>query len=494
MQRIFFLIVLLAYLFSGCANQLENDETATPNILFICVDDLRPQLGCYGQDYMKTPHLDRMAEEGIVFNNHFVQVPTCGASRYSMLTGMRPSTRPHLSNRAIINELSGKPEGSLPETFIHHLKRNNYYTVGIGKISHQVDGLIYGYEEQPSDTLELPYSWDEMLFDSGKWGTGWNAFFGYADGSNRQGMKRQVKPYECADVENDGYPDGLTAKLAIKKLRELKMKKQPFFLGVGFFKPHLPFTAPKKYWDMYDPEKIPLSPNPQLPGNSTGIGVHKSGEFNGYQKGEEKAAKGKKLSDTYARRIRQAYFASVSYVDALIGEILLELKKLDLDKNTIVVVWGDHGWHLGDQTVWGKHTAYERALKSALIIKNPFAEIKGHRSENLVESIDLYPTLCQLSNIEPPENLDGKSFAPLFDDSTYKTKEAAYGYWHNAITMRTEKYRLTCFFKDKHRLFELYDHTNDPNETVNISQTSADNINELLPLLKRGNKGLYKDF
>jgi arylsulfatase A-like enzyme len=493
-NKVKFLFGVLVLVFSGCGNKHNTKSSAKPNVLFICVDDLRPQLGCYGNDYMKTPHLDGLASKGTVFTNHFVQVPTCGASRYSMLTGTRPSKPGHLSNHAIINELSNKPEGALPETFIHHFRRNNYYTVGIGKVSHQVDGLIYEYEEAPSNKKELPYSWDEMLFNSGKWKTGWNAFFAYADGSNRQSMKRQVKPYECSDVEDEGYPDGLSARLAIEKLRELKDKKQAFFLGVGFFKPHLPFNAPKKYWDMYNRDEIPLSPNPDAPENTTGISLHGSSEFNGYQKGEEKAAAGKRISDDYARTIRHAYFASVSYVDAQIGKVLQELEKLDLEENTIVVVWGDHGWHLGDQSMWGKHSTFEKALRSALIIKVPGTKASGSKANGLVESVDLYPTLCDLCGIAIPENLDGVSLAPVFDDPGYQAKQAAYSYWNNGITVRTERYRLSRFNKKGKEVIELYDHLNDPNESVNVAGDNPEKVKELMPILRKGNKGLVKNF
>ncbi len=207
--------------------------------------------------------------------------------------------------------------------------------------------------------MELPNSWNEMLFEPGKWGTGWNAFFGYADGTNRNELKGETKPYEGADVNDESYPDGLTANLAIKKLKELAVKDQPFFLGVGFFKPHLPFNAPKKYWDLYDESKIPLTPSPDIPNNVNPASLHASGEFNGYKLGEEKAALSKPLSDAYARKLKHAYYAGVSYIDAQVGKVFNELKQLGLDKNTIIVVWGDHGWHLGDDRVWGKHTIAE---------------------------------------------------------------------------------------------------------------------------------------
>ena len=196
-----------------------------PNLLFLCVDDLRPELGCYGNELIISPNLDGLAAEGCVFTNHFTAVPTCGASRWSLLTGMYPRAETEISNEAIRKTVSEKPEGNRPETFIHHLRRNGYFTVGIGKISHYPDGLLYGYEDPVGTERELPHSWDELDFNAGRWGTGWNAFFAYADGTNRQSRKKQVKPYESADVPDSGYPDGLTAELAVEKLRELKNRK-----------------------------------------------------------------------------------------------------------------------------------------------------------------------------------------------------------------------------------------------------------------------------
>jgi arylsulfatase A-like enzyme len=492
LKRIFFitgfLILAIHYIKAG---------EGQPNILFIAVDDLRPELGCYGNPVIYSPNIDKLASEGAVFMNHYVQVPTCGASRFSLLTGLRPRNKTHLRNNVMEEELSGKPEGPLPETFIHQLKRNGYYTVGIGKISHSADGLVYGYNDPVSNNRELPHSWDELLFDHGKWGTGWNAFFGYADGENRQSMKKQVKPYEAGDVVDTGYVDGLTADMAIAKLKELKSRSQPFFMGVGFFKPHLPFNAPERYWDLYQRDSIPVSPNPDIPKHINLKSLHGSGEFNQYQLSDEFAHLDNPVSDEYARKLIHAYYACVSYIDHQIGKLLSELSSLGIADNTIVIVWGDHGWHLGDQRIWGKHTVFENALKSALIISVPGKFEGGRKIHSIVESVDIYPTLMELCNIELPYPVDGESFVEMMRSSGNNeaqdlSGQVAYGYFRDGISLRTDRYRITKYFRTEKPVIELYDHLNDPQESVNIAKMEPEIVLELLPILDIGNTGLYE--
>ncbi|MCF6357524.1 MAG: sulfatase, partial [Draconibacterium sp.] len=430
--------------------------------------------------------------EGFLFTNHYVNIPTCGASRQCLLTGQLPVSKAYLGNGITANTLSVQPEKEIPETFIHQLKRNGYYTVGIGKISHHPDGYVYGYLEPKSDKLELPYSWDEMLLDDKKWGSGHNAFFGYADGTNRNTLKKMVKPYECADVDDTAYVDGLTANLAIKKLGELKEKGEPFFLGVGFFKPHLPFTAPKKYWDLYNEDEIPIAPFAAIPENSSKASLHGSGEFNQYKLGEEKASLNATVSDGYARKVRHAYFACVSFVDAQIGKVLAELEKQGLAENTIVVVWGDHGWHLGDQMVWGKHTIFERALKSAFIMRVPGIK-NGKTINKIVSTTDIYPTLMELCETPVNHSLDGESLTVLMKNQDDKTwRNTAYSYYRNGISVRTEDYRMMKYFRKQEPEIELYNHNTDPNETKNIAAENPEVVNKLLPVLELGNTGLYE--
>jgi len=483
-------IILIVFGFFFCNPHTK--QLVKPNVLFFFVDDLRPELHCYGDTFIKSPNMDRLARQGILFRNEFVTVPTCGASRYSLLTGFLPRDRGALSNDACRHYVGEAKIHNAPETFIERLRNHGYYTVGIGKISHYVDGRLYPYLGSPKGApLELPHSWDEMLFDAGKWGTGWNAFFGYADGSNRNARKYEVKPYECAEVPDSGYPDGLTAQLAIKKLRELAGKKQPFFLGVGFFKPHLPFNAPKKYWDIYNENMLPLTSSPDIPQDVNPASLHNSGEFNSYKLGEEHPSLEKPVSNAYARKLRHAYFAAISYVDAQVGIVLDELDRLRLADNTIIILWGDHGWHLGDDRVWGKHTIFEWALRSAFIMRVPGMK-QNAVCDKIVSSVDIYPTLMELCGIRDTLHVDGKSFVPLLKDpADTDWHEVAYSYYRRGITMRTSRYRLTHYFRKAQPVIELYDHQADPYENRNIAASRPELVDSLMKIWEKGNTGLF---
>ena len=478
----------------GCKEEEKPIEKADrPNVLFIAVDDLRAELGAYGKSHVISPNIDALAADGSLFLNHYVQVPTCGASRHALLTGYRPWKPVHLSNQALEKELADKSEDSIPETFIHRLRQVGYHTVGIGKIGHSADGYVYGYEEEPSQKKELPHSWNELLFDSGRWKTGWNAFFAYANGENRQSLKKQVKPYEAGDVDDEGYPDGLMTRLAVSKLRTLHQENKPFFMGVGFFKPHLPFNAPKKYWDLYERDSISISEYPNIPENINLKSLHESGEFNQYALGEEKAGLSKPVSDDYARKLKHAYLAAISYVDAQIGKLMYELKASGLDKNTIVIIWGDHGWHLGDQRVWGKHTLFENALRSTLIIKSPNHAHQNRKVGQIVETVDIYPTILSLCGLQSIQKLDGEDLSALMEAEQPEFEEVAYSYFNQGISMRTKNYRLTKYFRDEEPKVELYNHFNDPWESKNIAEESRELVKALLPMLEKGNTGIYRN-
>ncbi len=492
MKKDHFLLLLFFLAVLPACNR-SHQEKQNPNVLFLFVDDLRPELRCYGDTLLKTPNMDRLAGEGILFRNEFVTVPTCGASRYGLLTGLLPRSRTALTNDACRRLIAEAPEGKVPETFIARLRRHGYYTVGIGKISHYADGLLYPYNGSPEGApRELPCSWDEMLFDAGKWGTGWNAFFGYADGSNRNALHGKVKPYECAEVDDDGYPDGLTARLARQKLNELAKRDVPFVLAVGFFKPHLPFNAPKKYWNLYDEASLPLTPSPGIPAGVNPASLHNSGEFNAYKAGEEHPSLTHPVSDAYARKLRHAYFAAVSYVDAQVGKVLQALDSLGLADNTIVILWGDHGWHLGDDRVWGKHTLFEWALRSTFMIRVPGMGV-GAVCDRVVSSLDIYPTLMELCGIEDPLPGDGHSLVPLLHDPQHAAwEDRAWSYFRQGVSLRTERYRLTHYFRQAQPATELYDHLTDPYENRNVAAENPQLTDSLMKIWELGNTGVFR--
>lgn len=465
-----FVVLLTLFLFACIPSKNQNLQTEKkqPNILFIAIDDLRPQLNCYGEKYMHTPNLDQLASEGRLFKNHYVQVPTCGASRFSLLMGQYPQYKKHISNQVFKNDLETAEQAGL-HTLPKALKQGGYYTAALGKISHYVDGKLFSYDGKGDGQPEMPNSWDYEWGPIGKWGTAWNAFFGYADGSNRNTKKRKVSPTEFVAENDTDLPDGLITEKAISELKRLDKQTQPFFLAVGFLKPHLPFVAPKKYWELYEGKDLPLSPTPEMPKNITPNAVQRSGElFGSYKVQPEKGGRGIRLSDEYAMHLRRSYFAAVSYTDAQVGKLMQTLKETGMDKNTVVVVWGDHGWHLGDHTVWGKHTLYERSLRSAFMIKTPNMVKAGTPNEAVVESVDIYPTLLELGQIQAPNALSGKSLVPILNDPKATLDKPALGFWANGYTLRTEKYRLSKYKVDTTIQTVLFDHTKDGNEVNNV--------------------------
>ena len=483
------------YIFASCLvamplgvgahkKHIPNDK---PNILFICIDDLRRDLGCYGTN-VKSPNLDQLAAEGSLFFNHYVQVPTSGASRASMLTGHLPKTMADLSNSACERRIAFRKEKKGPESLFHHLRNNGYHTVGIGKVSHSADGYVYAYTAPRSEQREMPESWDELLFDYSKWSSGWDAFFGYSNGTNRQGENFQVKPYECAPCEDEGLQDGLTANMAVDKLKSLAKSDEPFCMVVGFFKPHLPFTAPKKYWDLYDEKEIGLSPMPEIPMNIyPNLSLHNSGEFGGYRLGDEKASLSHRVSDDYALKLRHAYYACMSYTDAQVGKVLQALKESGKMDNTIIVVWGDHGWHLGDFRVWGKHTLYESAVNSAFIMKVPGGK-KGVKNTRIVSSVDIYPTLLDLCGVEAPEGLDGKSFKRLLTKPKSKQwEEAAYSSFGSGTSVRVPGYRLSRYRHKGEWLNVLFEYKNGRYEKENVADKYPEIVKKLIPIWEKGN-------
>ena len=464
-----------------CADEITNRY----NVLFIAIDDLRPELGCYGVDHAQSPNLDRFARSALIFDRHYVQVATCGASRYALLTGRSPhrsgvtaKNNAFHSGETKFSTLEQPGAQSMPELF----RRSGYKTTLIGKVSHTADGLVYGYDGTGDGRLEMPNAWDDMLTPLGSWGRGWGVFFAYANGKHREdgGGHRDLWQFT---VENDeDLPDGLNAKVAIEQLKKHKESGERFFMGVGFYKPHLPFVAPRQDWEAFEDVEIPLP----KPGRVKSPYWHASNEFYKYDAEHEKP---NPLSASAIRNSKRAYSACVRYVDRQVGKVLTALDELELSKNTIVVVWGDHGWHLGEQEIWAKHAPFERSTRSVLMMYMPGMRTAGKKSRSLAASIDIYPTLvdvCFPRFRQSTHELDGVSLMPILRHERARVRSSVRSYWKDAITVRTDRHRLVAKVKDGevvHR--ELYDLTDTEDSIKDLSESEPELVAELEQLLPK---------
>jgi len=460
---------------------------ARPNVLFIAVDDLRPELGCYGRDHIKSPNIDALARSGIVFERAYVQQAVCSPSRTAVLTGLRPDTT-RVWDLVTSFRVAQPDTITLGQTF----KNAGYFVQGMGKI----------YHGKLNDEASWSVPWGTPKADTYAIAENTSAGEPKAAGEpddaapapagkkkkkdaatdSEEGGKGKGAAYECADVPDNTYADGKVADLAVTTLGDLAKKDQPFFLAVGFVKPHLPFVSPKKYWDLYDPATITLPENPFYPKDAPSYAIRKTnGEIYAY-KGIP--AKGEPFSPKLVRNLRHGYYAAVSYTDAQIGKVLAELDRLDLRKNTIVILWGDHGWKLGEHNAWCKHSNAENDTNSPLILSAPGMKKTGIRTKALVEFVDIYPTLADLAGIPAPAYLEGVSAKPLLDNPERPWKNAAYSQYPRSengglmgYSMRTDRYRFTVWVKtsDKTQVdaTELYDHQLDPQENTNLANDPA---------------------
>ena len=424
-------------------------ETARPNVLFIAVDDLRPELGCYGRDHVVSPNIDKLAAGGVVFNRAYCQSPVCGASRASLLSGIR-ATRDR-SFKGYLHHADKDWGAPLP--LGKHFRQHGYYTISNGKVYHHRD--------------DGAGSWSEDAWrPRGEWGGR-----GYLRKENmaiaRKSERGLGPAYESAEVDDSDYADGRTADKAISDLRRLKGMDKPFFLAAGFVKPHLPFNAPKKYWDLYDPDEIDLADNPYRPKDAPDAAIHNWGELRAYHGIPPKGP----LSDEMARTLIHGYYACTSYTDAQIGRVLDELERLGLSDNTIVVLWGDHGWNLGEHTLWCKHCHFQTSLRAPLIVCAP--GLKGPiKTDALTEFVDIYPTLCELTGLPVPKHTEGRSFVPLMKKPQRPWKEAIYSRFHRGDSVRTDRYCYTEWTRQNGQTYArmLYDQKLDPDENTNISE------------------------
>lgn len=490
-----------------CIALAVNAAPQRPNILFIAVDDLRPELGCYGKDYIKSPNIDRIARSGMVFERAYCQQAVCSPTRSSLMTGTRPDTTK-------VWDLQTHFRTALPNvvTLGQHFKQHGYFVQGMGKIYHG------GYDDAPTwsvpwqnpkaDKYALP---ENVKLDSRAEGEPdattpkakkkKKAAGSTPDGPPSSGFNMRGPAFECAEVPDDRYQDGKVANLAIATLRTISAKPEPFFLAVGFIKPHLPFVSPKKYWDLYDPAKIQLAPNKFRPKGAPDYAILPGGELRNYYGIPEGS-----IPDELARQLKHGYYAAISYMDAQVGKLLDELDRLQLRTNTIIILWGDHGWKLGEHDAWCKHSNCENDANAPLVLSVPGMKHPGVHTPALVEFVDIYPTLTELAGLPLPGHLEGTSFKPLLDDPNRVWKPAAFSqYPRNAgktgagklmgYSMRTDRYRFTVWVSEsdhtKVDATELYDHQLDPQENVNIAKdpANAELVAKLMAQWKQGWQG-----
>ena len=405
---------------TGLLPKRHADADGQYNVLFIIVDDLRPMLGCYGHPEMHTPNIDRLAQRGTLFDRAYCQYPLCNPSRTSILTGLRPDTTSVFSNKVGFRE-------TLPNavTLPQHFKASGYHTQSVGKVAHNLA------------MQDEAYSWSVHS---------WTKSINY----NRP----SAPSWQALDVEDDELRDGKTAKRAIEVLEEIQDTR--FFLAIGFHKPHLPFYAPKKYYELYKDENFSL-PNPPAVVNSY------LGEVSNFQDIPDRGP----LSDAKRLELIRAYAASVSFIDAQVGRVINRLDALRLTENAVIVFAGDHDFHLGEQGRWGKYTLFEVSLRSPLLISVPGQQ--PSQTDALVELVDIYPTLCNACQIPIPPQLEGISMIPVIEQPTHPWKTAAFSQLQGKNSIRTEQYRYTEWGNSGRNRRELYDYHADPNETVNIA-------------------------
>lgn len=435
------------------------ESVKSPNVLLICIDDLKPRIGCYGDAMAKTPNIDRLAANGVRFDSAYCNQAVCSPSRNALLVGLRPQSLGIYDLQT--NFRKGSPDAlTLPQ----HFKANGYHTQSFGKIFHVGQG---NNDDQASWSTESykPKGRNYQLPDNQ----------GLAN--SKDGTKAAA--FESADAPDELYNDWLIADAAIRALEDKAKADQPWLLAVGFLKPHLPFVAPKKYWDLYDRSSIALAPFQQAPELAPGYALQNSGELRAYS---NVPAQGP-LPESLQRELIHGYLAAVSFTDHQIGRVLSALNDLGIADDTIIVLWGDHGWHLGDHGMWCKHSNYEQATRIPVIVSAP-GKAKGVSTNALIESVDIYPTVCELAGLPTPDKLDGKSFAKvLIDPSSTHRDHTIQVYPRNKSgtgqvlgrSIRSDRYRLVQWkawdAPDESAEWELYDYQTDPLETKNLADS-----------------------
>jgi len=475
--------ILTLLLLSGLSLEA-SEESRRPNVLFIAVDDLRCELGCYGVKEVKSPRIDEFAGSAVTFTRAYVQVAVCNPSRVAVMTGLRPDTTK-------VWDLPTRFRETTPDavTIPQHFREHGYTAVSFGKIFHN--------PWPDNQSWDQPHEWPK---DAGLW----SEEAKQRHKEYRQQMKTDGKPpakinrmraqaLEALDIPDSQHVDGGIADQAISAMRELSQEDKPFFLAAGFVRPHLPFVVPKKYWDLYDRDTIPLADNQYLPKDAPALAFGDRNQGGLYELrdywdfADTPSLFEGSLSEDRQRALKHGYYASISMIDTHVGRLLDELKSLKLEEETIVVIWSDHGWKLGEHNGWCKQTNYEIDTRTPLIIRVPGGKSAGQKCEALTEFVDIYPTLCELAGLPIREELEGKSLKPVLENPQSEHKQAAFSqYIHHydgkkymGYAMRTDRYRYIEWLNlESHALeeVELYDHEQDPQENQNIAKQTDQKI------------------
>lgn len=424
------------------------------NVLFFIVDDLRPELGCYGADYMHTPNIDSLAESGHRFTRSYCNIPVSGASRASLLSGTRPTKENFVNFYA-----SASVDNPTATPISQWFRDQGYTTISNGKVFHNFNDWENTWDDLWAPTLKC-----------GKWTD-------YLTEENLEILKNiktaNATPYEAADVAYNEYGDGKTADKTIADLERLAKTGEPFFLACGFVKPHLPFNSPSNYWEYYNEDSISLPDNYILPNKTIPqiafAAQHHSSELRGYYGMPQKGL----LKEETARKLIHGYRAGVTYTDDMVGKVMATLRKTGLDKNTVVVLIGDHGWLLGDHGIWCKHSNFETAMNTPMIIYSPeYKEDEKKQVDEIVEYVDLYPTICDLAGVDAPTHLEGASMRQLLDGNSEGWKNFAVSKYQNGTTVIVGDVFYTEWRNVKGKFLGemLYDHSNDPDENNNLAK------------------------
>ncbi|SNR78014.1 Arylsulfatase A [Lutibacter agarilyticus] len=497
LRRVNIAFLLLSMLILGSCKTKEESVKLTnskpKNILFIAVDDLKPLLNVYGENQMHTPNIDRLAKMGTIFTNAHVQQAVCGPSRASVMTGMYP-------DNTKVWDLDTNFRESAPElmSMPEYLITQGYETSATGKIYHD-NSTSSGHDAK---SWSIPHSnpnYFDKKYGPPAYGTYQNPNTkrlikiyeeeakekGFNNKQQRKYVDKRIRPStECVDVSDEAYRSGLFPIEGVRKMDKMLETGKPFFLGIGFRKPHLAFVAPKKYWDLYKREDIKLSEPQKLSKGTPDIAYHSFGELRGYSDIDNNFGVGDVFPEAKQRELIHGYMACISYIDAQIGKLLDALEERNILDETVIVLWGDHGYHLGDHTLWNKHSNFEQATRIPFMFAGP-SVAKNIKVDKPVELLDLFPTLFDLAGVKSLE-LDGKSLKPLLDTdpntninpkyaiSQYRRHKSKMGY-----SIRTKRYRYTEWHDEGYRSFtpykeerilgrELYDYEVDPLETKNL--------------------------